>query len=429
MDAQHQHIVTLLNEATVNFSLAEKSCYEMISQEIGDARIVLLGEATHGTHEFYQARSELSQYLIQEKGFQAIAIEGDWPRAYAVHNHILGNDKTLNAKQSLSPFAHFPTWMWRNDTVLSFIEWLKNYNDNTMKSKVGFYGLDLYSLDLSIKAVIDYLLKVDPIAAKKAIHRYACFDYTANDPQSYGLMIEHKVKQACIREVTEQLLDMQHLAFSKIQNLALSEAEALFYAMQNARLVKNAEEYYRALFESHEQTWNIRDHHMAETLLNLIAHLETVHNKPAKVIVWAHNSHVGDARATEMITRQEVNLGQLVRQNFNLSSYTLGFSTYTGTVTAASTWGQAPECKTVLPALAGSYEALFHYLKRKDFMLFLRQNTHLNQLLASPRLQRAIGVVYRPESERYSHYFFSHLSNQFDAIIHIDETTAVKPLD
>lgn len=429
MDPHYHHIVSLLNEEAAGFSLTEKTCYERILLEIGDARIVLLGEATHGTREFYQARSELSKVLIHEKGFQAIAIEGDWPRAHTVHNFIMGNDKVLNAKQSLSNFAHFPAWMWRNHTVLSFIEWLQKYNANRMESKIGFYGLDLYSLDLSIKAVIDYLLKVDPAAAKTAIQRYACFDNTANDTQSYGLLIEHHVKKACIQEVSEQLLEMQHLAFSKIQKLAVSEAEALFYAMQNACLVKNAEEYYRVLFESHEQTWNIRDHHMAETLQNIIAHLETVHNKPAKVIIWAHNSHVGDARATEMVTRQEINLGQLVRQNFNINSFTLGFSTYSGTVTAASTWGQAPECKSVLPALAGSYEALFHYVKTQDFVIFLRQNTHLNQLLASPRLQRAIGVVYRPESERYSHYFFSHLSNQFDAIIHLDETTAVKPLD
>lgn len=420
-----QKLINELNKIIVPFSLEDKISYQPLLDQIGDARIVLIGEASHGTHEFYQARIELSKLLISEKNFHAIAIEGDWPNVYPVHQYIQGNAEEESA---LSEFKRFPEWMWRNTTIPPFLNWLKKYNDKIKDPKqfVGFYGLDLYSLHDSIKAVIDYLKTYDTKAAEHAIQRYSCFD-TNEDPQSYGYLVESGIKKACIKEVTEQLLEMRHIAFEKIKK-DLSEDEKLFYATQNARVVVNAEHYYRAMFESRDVTWNIRDHHMGETLQNLIAHLETKMGKPAKIIIWAHNSHIGDARATEMSTRGETNLGQIVRENFNNTSYHIGFSTYTGTVRAAHNWGDPSEEMKVLPAMRGSYEALFHELKFKEFILFLHGESHPLHLLCPSRLQRAIGVMYRPATEYQSHYYFSHLLDQFDALIHIDETKALTSL-
>lgn len=418
-----------LNEAIIPFSLEDSHSYKNVAEKIGDARLVLLGEATHGTREFYQARINLSQYLITEKNFHAIAIEGDWTSTYLIHNFVQGKGKVADAVAALDDFKRFPEWMWRNKTMLSFLKWLREYNDAMSETnKIGFYGLDLYCLSASMQAVIDYLKLHDPEAAKHAVYRYACFDHTAVDPQTYGYLTEAKLKKDCIQEVTEQLLEMQRIAYDKFHNEGFRESEGLFYASQNARVVKNAENYYRSMFESHETTWNIRDQHMAETLQNLISHLETNLDTPAKIIVWAHNSHVGDARATEMSERKEVNLGQLVRESFGTSSFHLGFSTNKGTVTAASEWGDPGENKRVVPGMPGSYEDLFHQLQYKDFILDLHKGEHVKHLLEISRLQRAIGVIYRPETERMSHYFFTHLPYQFDAVIHLDETTAVQPL-
>lgn len=423
-------LLNSLNNEIAPFDLHDKKTYETIAEKIGNARIVLMGEATHGTQEFYEARIGLSQYLIQEKGFHAIAIEGDWTSTYPVNQYLRGVGKNDDINSILSEFKHFPRWMWRNTTIPPFLNWLRNYNDSqSNEHKIGFYGLDLYCLNDAMHTVINYLMSHDPAAAKQAIHRYACFDHTTVDPQQYGYLTNANIKKACIEEASEQVRDMQRLAFEKFHTQPTSDAELLFYATQNARLVKNAEHYYRALFEAREITWNIRDEHMAETLQNLIAHLETQRDIPAKVIVWAHNSHVGDARATEMSTRNEINLGQLVRELYGSISFHLGFSTYTGTVTAASDWDGKAETKNVLPGMQGSYEALFHLLKYPNFILDLHQGEYINHLLQLSRLQRAIGVIYRPESERYSHYFFTHLPYQFDAIVHIDKTTAVTPID
>lgn len=390
-------LLNLLNEEIIPFSPDDQATYKTIAEKIGDARLVLLGEATHGTYEFYQARIELSKYLIAEKNFHAIAIEGDWTSTYIINYYLSGYGKLIEPISALEDFKRFPAWMWRNATLPPFLQWLRQYNDALPnKNKIGFYGLDLYSLNASMQAVLDYLRINDPEAAKKAMQRYACFDHMSIDPQKYGYLTESRLKKACAQEATEQLLEMQRISFDKLHQGYLSESEILFYATQNARIVKNAEYYYRSLFESQEVTWNIRDQHMAETLQNLIAHLETKLNTPAKIIIWAHNSHVGDARATEMATRKEINLGQLVREKFGTTSFLLGFSTYTGTVTAASDWDGAPERKKVVPGMPGSYEALFHQLKLKNFILDLHQGEYINHLLQLSRLQRAIGVVYRP---------------------------------
>ena len=314
--------------------------------------------------------------------------------------------------------------------MLSFIQQLRHYNNTCQSDKVSFYGLDLYCLHESAQAVINYLQQHNPIAAKKASERYACFDHAHVDPELYGYLTEKRLKKSCLHEVTTQLLETYRIIYQTLNfERELSEKEQQFYVTQNARVVKNAEQYYRAMFEPNNITWNIRDQHMADTLQNILSHLETLTNKPAKVIVWAHNSHVGDARATEMTERQEINLGQLVKERFNMNSFSLGFSTAIGTVTAASDWDGETEYKRINPPLHGSYEWFFHQLKEKQFLLNLRKETQLTHLLQSPQLQRAIGVIYRPETERSSHYYFSHLPYQFDALIHIDQTHALKPLN
>jgi erythromycin esterase-like protein len=400
-------------------------------EKIGDSRFVLIGESSHGTQEFYQARIEISQQLIEKKGFMAIAIEGDWPDAYRIHRYLHGKGDTNNWEDALCDFKRFPTWMWRNTTLPPFIKWLRSYNDNSAspKNKIGFYGLDLYSLYSSMEAVIHYLSTVDPEAAKQARLRYACFDNLKGDPQTYGYLTSSGIKKSCVKESIDQLLELQHHAFDYVKQDGLASEDEYFYATQNARLVKNAEKYYRSMFEGHVTSWNVRDTHMAETLSVLADHLENRWAKPAKIIVWAHNSHVGDARATEMGAQGEVNIGQLVREQHDADTYLIGFSTHQGSVTAASEWDAPAECKAINPGIDGSYEALFHHIKYKNLLLDLRNKDKLEHYLHLPRLQRAIGVIYKPETERQSHYFFTRLPYQFDSIIHFDQTTAVQPLN
>lgn len=430
MSDPHAKLLRLLNAEISAFDVEDPATYTVLLDKIGDAQLVLMGEASHGTAEFYEARARLSQLLIQKKNFQSIAIEGDWTSAYQVHLYLQGRGLAQQTVAALAHFRSFPAWMWRNKTVLQFLHWLRHYNDKAAEvKKVGFYGLDLYCLHEALQAVLDYLNQHDPTAAQKARERYACFDHGTVDPQNYGYLVNLALKKPCVKAVTEQLLDMQRLAFAHLHERSIHEQEALFYTLQNARLIKNAEHYYRALFESPEQTWNIRDQHMAETLENLITHLSARQEQRAKVIIWAHNSHIGDARATEMSARHEVNLGQLVRERFNTSSFLLGFSTYEGTVTAAAAWGAKAEIKKVNPGLAESYEALFHLLQHKNFFLPLRPESDLSHLLKLSRLQRAIGVIYLPERERMSHYFFTRLPYQFDGLIHLDQTHAVEALE
>lgn len=425
-----EKLITVITDAAELVSTKEDK-YASLLDKIGDSRFVLIGEATHGTQEFYQARIEITQQLIEKKNFMAVAIEGDWPDAYHIHRYIQGAGSKRNWEQALDDFKRFPTWMWRNATLVPFLKWLRNYNDHlpSPAAKIGFYGLDLYSLYSSMQAVINYLMIVDPEEANRARMRYACFDHVKLDPQNYGYLVSHGIKKPCIREAIEQLIELQHHAFEYVHLNGMAGEDEFFYATQNARLVKNAEKYYRSMFEGHVLSWNVRDQHMVETLNVLADHLENRFHKPAKIIVWAHNSHVGDARATEMNERGEVNIGQLVREYHDEDTYLIGFSTYQGTVTAASDWDAPAECKTVNPGLEGSYEELFHHIKYDNFMLDLRNNKELEHYLYIPRLQRTIGVIYRPETERASHYFFTRLPYQFDSIIHFDHTTAVQPLD
>jgi len=423
----HQELLTVLNDAIE--PLSASADYSSLLEKIGDARFVMIGEASHGTHEFYQTRIEITQQLIKQKGFMAVAIEGDWPDAHRVHRYLQGRDDTQDAENALNDFKRFPMWMWRNTTMPPFLKWLREYNDAiTPLQKIGFYGLDLYSLNASMQAVVHYLMKVDPQSALEARNRYACFDHMAVDPQMYAYLTSNQMKKTCIDEVIAELRDIQHNAFKYIHKDGIAAEDDYFFAAQNARIVKNAEIYYRSMFEGHIASWNIRDRHMAETVNILADHLEHRFNKPAKIIIWAHNSHVGDARATEMGERGEVNIGQLIREQ-HMETYSIGFSTYEGFVTAASDWDEPAEHKKIVPGFEESYEELFHQLRYRNFILHLTGNEELDHFLKISRLQRAIGVIYRPETERLSHYFFTHLPYQFDSLIHLDKTTALQPLD
>jgi erythromycin esterase-like protein len=404
--------------------------YDPLMDAVGDARFVLLGEASHGTHDFYRERAEITKRLITEKGFTAVAVEGDWPDAYRVNRYVHGASDDAIAIEALADFRRFPTWMWRNTDVVEFIDWLRERNDALppWETKAGFYGLDLYSLHASMEAVLRYLEKVDPGAAKQARARYACFDHFGKDTQVYGFMTGAGLARSCEDEVVSQLVELRRRAMEYARRDGRVAADELFYAEQNARLVKNAEAYYRSMFLGEVSSWNLRDQHMVETLEALVANLDR-QGGSAKIVVWAHNSHVGDARATEMGERGELNLGQLVRARYGRDVVRVGFTTYHGTVTAASDWGAPAERKRVRPALPGSYEAMFHSTGLDRFLLTWREARKAAQSLREPRLERAIGVIYRPDTERMSHYFRARLPDQFEAVLHFDETRAVEPLE
>ena len=394
--------------------------------QVGDARFVLLGEGSHGTHDFYHERAEITKRLIIEKGFAAVAVEADWPDAYRVNRYVRGDGDDRDANAALSGFERFPKWMWRNTVVLDFVEWLRNANQSrTENTRTGFFGLDLYSLFNSMRTVVDYLERVDPEAAMRARYRYSCFEHFGEDSQAYGYVASFDLSRSCEAEAVNQLVEMQRRA---MEYLGRAGGDEFFDAQQNARLVKNAEEYYRSMFRGRQSSWNLRDTHMAETIDSLIAYLERHHRAP-KIVVWAHNSHLGDARATEMGTRGELNVGQLIRQKYGSDAVLVGFTTYTGTVTAATDWDDPGEQKRVRPALPDSYELGFHDLGIPRFFLQLGDTAARTALLAKPRLERAIGVIYRPETERVSHYFRADLRRQFDAIFHFDETRALEPLE
>ena len=395
---------------------------------IGDARFVLLGEATHGSHESYSERAAITRRLIAEKDFSILAIEADWPDSSRVHRYVRGATVDANADKALSGFRRFPTWMWRNTVVVEFVEWLRDFNKSIEPklAPVGFYGMDRYSLHASIEAVLKYLDKVDPDSARRARLRYSCFDHFGRNPQEYGYATTVGAIESCENAVVEQLVELQQKAAEFLRRDGEVAAEELFFAEQNARLVKDSERYYRAMFRGRASSWNLRDRHMVETIENLVAHLDG--GRQPKAIVWAHNSHLGDARATEMSHYGEMNVGQLIRERFGDEAVLIGFSTYHGTVTAATDWGAPAERKNVQPALRGSYEDLFHETGLSRFWIDLRGAGQIG-VLQQRRIERAIGVIYRPESERLSHYFHARLPEQFDAIIHIDETRAVEPLE
>ena len=402
--------------------------YDPLLELIGNARLTLIGEASHGTHDFYHERIEITKRLILERGLTGIAVEADWPDAYRVNRYVRWEGEDHDADEALSGFERFPTWMWRNAPMFDFVEWLRRHNaDLSPAERVGFYGIDLYSLFTSIEAVLGYLDKVDPKGAERARYRYGCFEHFGEDSQAYGYAASFDLRQSCEDDAVRQLVELQRCASEYAQRDGHLGPDEFFAAEQNARLVKNAEQYYRSMFRGRVSSWNLRDRHMAETLEALVHHLER-HGRRAKLAVWAHNSHLGDARATEMGRGGELNVGQLVRERFRDDCVLIGFTTHHGTVTAASDWDAPAQRKRVRPALPDSYEELLHDVEIPRFLLTLR-GSPIADALRTPRLERAIGVIYRPESERQSHYFHARLADQFDAVIHLDETRALEPLE
>jgi protein-L-isoaspartate(D-aspartate) O-methyltransferase len=412
----------LIYESSEHFATVDHVNLDNLLARIGDSRLVLLGEASHGTAEFYEMRARITQELIRKKGFTGIAVEADWPDAAHIDHFVHGTspDPLLESP----PFSRFPSWMWANHSVLEFTRWLKDYNGTvaTASEQVGFYGLDLYSLSSSIEAVLTYLDAVDPETAQVARVRYGCLTPWTSDPALYGQVMISKRYRECEDEVIATLQDLlkKRLDYSK------ADGKRFFDAEQNARLVTNAERYYRTLYYAENNSWNQRDQHMFETLQSILA----FQGPQSKIVIWEHNSHIGDARATEMSARGEFNIGQLVRQKYGDAAYSIGFGTDHGTVAAASEWGGPMETKKVQPSHIDSYERVCHEVHTDNFLLPLRNP--LQQItrtrLLTERLERAIGVIYRPEAELQSHYFYASLPRQFDEYIWFDETRAVTPL-
>ena len=397
-------------------------------EAVGNARVVLIGEASHGTHEFYRIRADLTQALIEQQGFNIVAVEADWPDAYRVNRWVRHMSDEAGAAAALGDFTRFPRWMWRNDVVVDFSTWLHEFNRPlAVRDRVGFYGLDLYSLHASIEAVLGYLAKIDPEGARRARERYACFEHFARDSQAYGYAATVGLSRSCEDDVVAQLVELRRRAAEYASRDGFVAEDEFFFAEQNARLVRNAEGYYRAMFGPRAESWNLRDTHMMETL-EALAGWTTRGGREPRVIVWAHNSHLGDARATQMGSWGELNVGQLVREKYGSAACLIGFSTHAGSVTAARDWDRPAESRRVRPSLAGSYERLFHEAALDRFFVDLRDEP-LRSALMPTRLERAIGVVYVPETERASHYFRAHLPKQFDLVVHVDETRALQPLE
>jgi protein-L-isoaspartate(D-aspartate) O-methyltransferase len=417
-------VAGLIRETAVPIAGIEGQDLGPLLERIGDARIVLIGEATHGTSEFYRMRAEITKELIRSRGFRIVAAEADWPDAAALNHWVHGRTPALRESERARPFERFPTWMWRNHETLAFVEWLREHNARTRGNlpPTSFYGLDLYSLFTSVQAVLVYLDRVDPAAARVARQRYACLTPWEGDPAAYGRAAISGRYRVCEREAVAMLEDL----LARRLDYTERDGDAAFDAVQNARLVADAERYYRAMYYGSARSWNLRDTHMFDTLTALL----DFHGPDARAVVWAHNSHVGDAAATEMSMRGELNIGQLCREKFGERAFLIGFGTDHGTVAAAHEWDGPLEIMRVRPSHPESYEALCHRAGVPAFLLHLRdpERPELRSELAQPRLVRAIGVVYRPETEVQSHYFHAILSRQFDEYIWLDETHAVRPV-
>ena len=388
--------------------------------QFGEAGLVLLGESTHGTSEFYRARSVITRRLIEKHGFTLVAVEADWPDAARIDAYA--RHHAARPKRGDS-FQRFPTWMWRNREVLAFADWLRSHNEGRDSARqASFHGLDVYSLGESIEAVVTYLERVDPEAAAEARRRYGCLSPWQDEPSHYGKAVLYGGRDPCEGRVVEQLREMLNRRLTYIE----ADGEAWFDAAQNARIVRAAERYYRIMYRSSTESWNLRDRHMFETLQALLAH----RGFGSKAVVWAHNSHIGNAAATAMGWQGQFNIGQLCRLAYGDGAVLIGFGTDTGTVAAASDWGSDMEVKTVRPARPDSYEHLFRRAGIERSLVEWRspERRGLAELLGRPMLERAIGVVYRPESELLSHYFEAVLAEQFDAFVWFERTTAVTPL-
>jgi erythromycin esterase-like protein len=404
--------------------------FDSVMAHVAEASLVLIGESTHGTQEFYRARIELSKRLIMEKGFQTIAIEGDFPDVYRINRYINWQGTDTSSKGALGDFDRFPTWMWRNEEMVSFIDWLRKHNQSLpINERIAMYGLDFYSIYKSIDLIITLLEKKDPKFAAEAKKRYACLD-VYQDPQQYGYMATLLNNTLCQEDVLKQYREIVKKDLDFFKGDQLSAAEEKFYLEQNALLVKDAEHYYKSLFYADSSmSWNIRDRHMMQVITSIEKHNKML-GKSHKMIIWAHNSHVGDARATEMAARGELNVGQLAKELYGAQAINIGFTTYTGTVSAASAWEGEVERKRVRPALDISLEAFFHSIRLEAFIIIPSKYPALYLLLDDhDYLERAIGVIYLPQTERRSHYFYAQIAKQFDVIIHYDTTHALIPLE
>ena len=414
--------------------------YDELLAEIADRRVVLIGEATHGSTEFYGERARITRRLIEDHGFTVVAVEADWPDAYRVNRYVLGLSDDHSAEVALTDFRRFPTWMWRNTVVVDFVDWLRKYNDalTDPMRMARFHGLDLYSLRASMDAVVSYLEGIDPDEAQRARERYSCFDHVGAEGQAYGFALAYRQAVPCESEVVTQLVELRRRASEYASRDGWLAEDELFCAEQNAVVVRDAEEYYQQMYRAEVSSWNLRDRHMAATLDALLDHFDRRPRRAGtgrtKVVVWEHNSHIGDARATGMSVRGELNVGQLARQRYGAHDVALiGLTTYDGEVTAATDWGRPARRRSVRAALPESYEHLLHEvvgegLAPARFWLPL-SDPAVSDVVAEPRLERAIGVVYRPDTERASHYFPARLDQQFDAVVHLDRTSALQPLD
>jgi protein-L-isoaspartate(D-aspartate) O-methyltransferase len=410
----------LVREVAEPIDDIETASIDALLERIGDARLVLLGEATHGSSEFYRMRTRITQELVRRRGFRFVAVEADWPDASRICDFILGGAR--RTKLDFTPFSRFPTWMWRNEEVRDLVGWLRAFNADHPDRRAHFHGLDLYSMFTSIGAVLHYLDEVDPAAAAVARHRYGTLTPWQKDPAAYGRAVLVGRYQSSETAVVAMLRDMlaQRMAYAE------RDGERFFDATMNARLVADAERYYRAMYYGAATSWNLRDTHMFDTLRSLFA----FHGPDAKGIVWEHNSHVGDATATEMSARGEHNVGQLCRAEYGDGAYIVGFGTDHGTVAAAHDWDAPMERMSIVPAREGSYERVCHDSGVPAFTMHLRRPRRIavREDLEAPLLERAIGVVYRPDTELQSHYFHASLPRQFDEYIWFDATHAVIPL-
>jgi protein-L-isoaspartate(D-aspartate) O-methyltransferase len=415
-------LARLIREVAEPLAAIDAGDLGALLERIGQARLVLLGEATHGTSEFYRMRARITQELVRTHGFRIVAVEADWPDARRVNRYVQALADGHHPEESA--FARFPTWMWRNHETGRFVEWLRSFNTQRREpgGQAGFYGLDLYSLFTSIRSVLEYLERVDPPAARVARERYSCLTPWQADPHAYARAALSGRYRVCEREAVAMLRDM----LGRQLEYAARDGERFLDAVENARLIADAERYYRAMYYGASESWNQRDRHMFGTLERQLA----FHGSGAKAVVWAHNSHLGDAQATEMSARGELNLGHLCRQRYGDQAFLIGFGTDRGTVAAADDWDRPMRVMDLRPAHPESYERLCHESGIAAFFLHLREpaREEVRAELAAPRLERAVGVVYRPETELQSHYFHASLPRQFDEYIWFDETRAVRPL-
>lgn len=423
-DDQIQEAIRSTLEPLTASSVDER--FATILDQIGNAKIVMLGSASYGTRQFQRARAEISRLLLKKKDFTAVAIEADWADAHPVQHYVQGKSDDADAEAALAGFQHFPQWMWRNHEMAEFVEWLRTENDRrSAEDSIAFYGLDLYGYDGSLQMIMDYLKRVDRKAAQEACYRYSCFEQFDQDPEQHGYAVGYGLTRHREEELVEQLATRSRQIVDRLNEESTTEEDQV-YTAQVERLIDKAGAYYRAIFRGRNNGWNLRERHLFDSLRMLIDRLGAGQRQP-KIIVWTHNSHLGDARFTEMSTRGEMNLGQLIKESYANRACTIGFTNYSGTVAAASTWGGQVEFKQMRPALPESYEALFHSLGEAAFSLNLHAPA-VREDLRKARLERAVGAVYRPQTERISHYFYTQLSQQFDLVLHFNQTDAVVPL-